>query len=88
VCDGVDWIPWTRRGSLAGFCEHGFEPSDSIKCKVTLGHVTEHQLLKKDFALLCTAKHVGLGSTQNLYHHTLSLAGSCTVRLKAGWHLR
>jgi hypothetical protein len=30
--DGVDWIDIAQDRDVEGFCEHGIEPSSSIKC--------------------------------------------------------
>jgi hypothetical protein len=30
---GVDWIHLAQDGQVAGSCEHGNEPSGSIKCR-------------------------------------------------------
>jgi hypothetical protein len=30
-CEDVNWIIWLRQGTMAGSCEHGTKPSDSIK---------------------------------------------------------
>jgi hypothetical protein len=38
----VDWI------KMAGFCEHGNEPSGYIKSGICLEHVSDYQLLKSD----------------------------------------
>jgi hypothetical protein len=35
---------------VAGSCEHGDEPSDSIKGGEFLGQLSDYQLLKKDSA--------------------------------------
>ena len=39
------------QGQLAGTCEYGNEPSDSIKCGEFLDQLQTGQLLKKDSAL-------------------------------------
>jgi hypothetical protein len=30
--DGMDWMIWFRIGTSGGLCEHGTEPSSSIRC--------------------------------------------------------
>jgi hypothetical protein len=46
---------WTGRGGgpLAGFCEHGNEPSDSIKCGEFLDHLIDYHLHMKESASGC-----------------------------------
>jgi hypothetical protein len=38
-------------GLVARFCEHGYEPSGSIKGREFLDHLSDCQLLKEDSAL-------------------------------------
>jgi hypothetical protein len=35
---------------VADCCEHGNEPSGSIKCEKFLDYLSDYQLLKKDYA--------------------------------------
>jgi hypothetical protein len=49
--DGVDWVDLAQdRGPLEGSCEHGDEPSGSIKCWEVLEWLHNWWLLKKDSA--------------------------------------
>jgi hypothetical protein len=48
VCENVDWIHVVQDG--AGCCEHGNEPSGSIKCGEFLDQLSDCQLLKKNSA--------------------------------------
>jgi hypothetical protein len=48
VCGGMDRIHLTQdRSQFEGCCEHGNEPSDSIKCLKTLEQLSDWRLLKK-----------------------------------------
>jgi hypothetical protein len=49
--DGVDWIDMVQdRGPVEGSCEHGIEPSGSIKCWGVLEGLHNWRLLKKGSA--------------------------------------
>jgi hypothetical protein len=50
--NGVDWIDMTqdREQWMEGSCEHGIEPSGSIKCWGVLEGLHNWQLLKKGSA--------------------------------------
>jgi hypothetical protein len=49
--DGVDWVDLAQEyGSVMGSCEHGDEPSGSIKCWQVLEWLYNWRLLKKDSA--------------------------------------
>jgi hypothetical protein len=46
--DGVDWVDLVQdKGPLEGSCEHGDEPSGSIKCWEVLEWLHNCWLLKK-----------------------------------------
>jgi hypothetical protein len=50
--DGTDWIDLAQdRGPMEGSCEHGDEPSGSIKCWEVLEWLHNWRLLKKGSAL-------------------------------------
>jgi hypothetical protein len=50
--DGMEWIGliWLRIGTVEGSCQHGNEPSGSIKCWEFLESLHNWQLLKKGSA--------------------------------------
>jgi hypothetical protein len=49
--DGVDWIGYgSGWGQVEGSCEHGIEPSGSIKCWGVLEGLHNWRLLKKGSA--------------------------------------
>jgi hypothetical protein len=49
--DGMDWIDLAQdRDQWIGFCEHGNEPSGSIKCWEILEYLQNLRLLKKGFS--------------------------------------
>jgi len=43
---GWEVVDWIRLGPVVGFCEHGNEPSDSIKGGEFLDYMSDYQLLK------------------------------------------
>jgi hypothetical protein len=45
--DGVDWVDLAQEGPVEGSCEHGDEPSGSIKCWEVLEWLHNWRLLKK-----------------------------------------
>jgi hypothetical protein len=49
VLEGVDWIHLAQDMDH-GACEHGNDPSDSIKCSVIFEQLSNYKLLKKDSA--------------------------------------
>jgi hypothetical protein len=50
--DGVDWVILAQdREPLEGSCEHGVEPSSSIKCREVLEWLHNWRLLKKASAV-------------------------------------
>jgi hypothetical protein len=49
--DGVDWMDMAQdRGPVEGSCEHGIEPSGSIKCWEVLERLHNWWLLEKGSA--------------------------------------
>jgi hypothetical protein len=47
---GVDWIDLAQDRAVEGFCEHGNEPSDSIKFWEVLEYLHNWRLLKRGSA--------------------------------------
>jgi hypothetical protein len=50
ILDSMGWYGLDRYGPVEGSCEHGNEPSDSIKCSEVLEWLYNWQLLKKGSA--------------------------------------
>jgi hypothetical protein len=50
--DGMEWIGWIwlRMGPVVGSCEHGIEPSGSIKCWEVLEGLHNWRLLENGSA--------------------------------------
>jgi hypothetical protein len=51
--DGATAFSWIGKGLVADCCEHVNDPSASIKVEEFLAHVSDCQLLKKDYAPRC-----------------------------------
>jgi hypothetical protein len=87
-------LSWLRIGPVEGSCEHGNEPSGSIKCWEVLEYVHNWQLLKKGSApwsrLVTDISALRVILTTNKWHQLVSLCSGNVVCFLWGmnWHFK